>query len=303
MMSNDAQNIDRGLFYAAGRGDYPTVKLLLQQGAEVNEAHGPVRWSALHNAANAGKTAQEGCLQIVRILLQKGADPMMRDITGHLPVDVAVKQNNREIVNLIQSLASKSEDGSETVKHASAEDPESQAIDEADDEIEKPTKPKKKKKMFFTLPPPKPAPPSPEDKFAVARLLVRRGAEVNAVDMCGNTMYSYASQTFPGEMERIDDLLAEFGFSFKDHRSLSFRMGSSNSKHQSRPPKRIAVVATWSEGIQESLFDAAAEGELAHLKKIFTQATCSIDVANVAPYQAEQTLLHIAAFHGKRNSS
>ena len=300
-MSNDAQKIDRSLFYAAGRGDYPTVKLLLQQGAEVNEAHGPIRWTPLHNAANAGKAAQEGCLQIVRILLQKGADPMMRDITGHLPVDVAVKQNNRGIVTLIQSLASKSEDGSETVKYASAEDPESQGIDEADDGIEKPTKPKKK--MFFTLPPPKPVPPSLEDKFAVARLLVRRGAEINAADMCGNTMYSYASQTFPGEMERIDNLLAEFGFSFKDHRRLSFRMGSSNLKHQSRPPKRIAVVTTSSEGIQESLFDAAAEGELSQLKNIFAQASCRVEVANVAPYQAEQTLLHIAAFHGKRNSS
>lgn len=71
------------LHYAAGGGCLEVVKLLAEEGADINTARYE-RWTALHSAALSGH------LEIVRFLLENGANPNVRDDDGKTPRRVAV---------------------------------------------------------------------------------------------------------------------------------------------------------------------------------------------------------------------
>ena len=64
---------------AAYFGHVEIVKLLLERGANPN-AKNNIGRTPLHYAA------QEGCVDVVRVLLERGADPWIADKGGHIPL-------------------------------------------------------------------------------------------------------------------------------------------------------------------------------------------------------------------------
>lgn len=89
------------LLLAAQAEDVETMRLLLDKGANPNrnsstEAGQPGR-SPLTTAIRAGSVT------IVTLLLKGGADPNLRDGAGELPLDLAIVQNKREMVELLKA--------------------------------------------------------------------------------------------------------------------------------------------------------------------------------------------------------
>jgi ankyrin repeat protein len=56
------------------------------------------RTSPLHEAARAGHTG------VVRLLLDAGADPMLRDGAGKTALEIAVEGNRGGVVDLLRSV-------------------------------------------------------------------------------------------------------------------------------------------------------------------------------------------------------
>ncbi len=78
------------LHFAASEGRLEIVKLLLEQGADVN-AKDIMNLTALHCAA------LEGHLAVVTLLLAKGADVKVKAL-GMTPLDMAIRQNHTYVV-------------------------------------------------------------------------------------------------------------------------------------------------------------------------------------------------------------
>ena len=71
------------------------VRMLLQHGAEVNAA-GPKGRSALHYAAIGGYADS------IELLLTSGADKKLQDATGLTPLDLALKKNHSQTIDLLR---------------------------------------------------------------------------------------------------------------------------------------------------------------------------------------------------------
>jgi ankyrin repeat protein len=80
------------LDYAALNGHVAVARLPIDRGVRAAYASGR---TALHVAATHGRT------EIVRLLLQKGADPNARDQDGSAPIDEAAWRGFRDIVALL----------------------------------------------------------------------------------------------------------------------------------------------------------------------------------------------------------
>jgi len=91
---NDLDNGVTALYVACGNGRHEFAKELIKMGAKVNIPRKSNGDTALHAAA---KGDHETC---VRLLLSKGANPMLRDKSGQSPMDVAA---SRQIKLLISS--------------------------------------------------------------------------------------------------------------------------------------------------------------------------------------------------------
>jgi hypothetical protein len=88
--------LNEPLAIAAGEGDTSRVAFLLKLGGSPN-AEGPdATYTALTGAAESGRT------DVVKLLLQKGADPLLRDGEGRTPVERARRNEHFEIVRLIE---------------------------------------------------------------------------------------------------------------------------------------------------------------------------------------------------------
>lgn len=88
------------LMIASGRGYLEIVKLLLEKGANVN-ARGRGGCAALIEASGKGH------LEIVKLLLNKGADINARTYSGWTALDVAVRKGHTEIVELLKAQGAK----------------------------------------------------------------------------------------------------------------------------------------------------------------------------------------------------
>jgi Ankyrin repeats (3 copies) len=88
--------LNERLASAAGEGDTSKVARLLKFGASPN-AEGPdAVYTALTGAAESGRT------DVVKLLLQKGADPSLKDGEGHTPIECAQRNLHFEIVRLLE---------------------------------------------------------------------------------------------------------------------------------------------------------------------------------------------------------
>ena len=90
------------LIYAAEGGFIDCVRILLERGAAVNDAQGNLGRTPLHRAVNARKP------QIVRLLLEHGADVSVRDEGGRTAYQLASHCEYQEIVELLSAYGASS---------------------------------------------------------------------------------------------------------------------------------------------------------------------------------------------------
>jgi uncharacterized protein len=76
---HDVRHRDIGLMEAAGKGDVPAVRLWLLRGADANHAH----------LAPLQKAAEAGHVEVVRLLLDAGADPLRQTTIGRTALEAA----------------------------------------------------------------------------------------------------------------------------------------------------------------------------------------------------------------------
>ena len=86
------------LLYASTGPFAATVKLLLAHQADPNIVDHDEHFSPLMHAA------AEGQLEVVRLLLESGADPMLKDIDGETAALFARNNGHTEVAGLIQSV-------------------------------------------------------------------------------------------------------------------------------------------------------------------------------------------------------
>jgi len=84
------------LMFTSRDGYRDIVELLLEHGADVNTKTETL-WTALHLASH-------GCLKIVEVLLNAGADSHARNIDGRTPSGIASRTGARDIVQLLSGV-------------------------------------------------------------------------------------------------------------------------------------------------------------------------------------------------------
>lgn len=89
------------LIPASERGHVSTVKLLLDAGVPVNHVNN-LSWTALHEAIILGD-GNTNHIEIVRLLIEGGADVTIPDGDGMSPRDLAADRGYTEIVELIEA--------------------------------------------------------------------------------------------------------------------------------------------------------------------------------------------------------
>ena len=93
---NDAdENGDTALMYAVQNNNIELVRLLLENGADVNIENEQAE-TALHYAAE-----QQVNLQILELLLNRGADPNSKDFIGNTPLHISIQNHNLPLCQLL----------------------------------------------------------------------------------------------------------------------------------------------------------------------------------------------------------
>ena len=92
---NDRDPVEERFLSAAINGDVSLVERLLQEGVPVDCAVDEVDYTALSPAAQFNRT------DVIRLLLQKGADVNKRDRFGRTPVHHAARDNSTEAIAML----------------------------------------------------------------------------------------------------------------------------------------------------------------------------------------------------------
>ena len=87
------------LMYASTGPFVTTVKMLLDNGANVNSVGHAEKWTSLMNAA------AEGQLEIVKLLLKYGADKNLKDVDGDTAESFALQKNHLEVLNFLKNYS------------------------------------------------------------------------------------------------------------------------------------------------------------------------------------------------------
>ena len=85
---------------ASANNHIDTLKLLLKAGAKIDHTDTTLGWTALIWTAKEGHTAA------ARILLERGADPGIKDYGGNTALHWAVLKGHLEVVELLQQYGS-----------------------------------------------------------------------------------------------------------------------------------------------------------------------------------------------------
>jgi len=102
------------LMFAASGKNLPAVKLLLKNKAKINTIDSNEHWTPLMWAA------AEGQVDVVNYLLEKGANPLLKDIDGDTAESFATKKKHYTVVRMIRShLASKNKEPEKLVEKSS----------------------------------------------------------------------------------------------------------------------------------------------------------------------------------------
>lgn len=91
----DARNAlgETALMLAAFNGHLATTKFLLRLGAAIDAGQG--QWSALHYAANQNQ------VEVLRLLLERGADPNAQAVNGITPLHMAAREGAVSAIELL----------------------------------------------------------------------------------------------------------------------------------------------------------------------------------------------------------
>ncbi|ODM93225.1 Ankyrin repeat domain-containing protein 39 [Orchesella cincta] len=84
------------LHYAARNGCLDAAKTLIKCGADCNAQTGSLRATPLHRAVTAKKT------EMVRLLVQSGANLKLKDSDGLTPFDRAMKEGHQQILDILR---------------------------------------------------------------------------------------------------------------------------------------------------------------------------------------------------------
>lgn len=112
------------LGYAAHFGSPEAVQALLDYGAEVNAlSHSKVAYIPSNTALHAALVGQRS-LDVIRMLLEHGANPEIRDSNGHTSLHTAAfHDNNAEIIRLLlqhgANVNTTDKEGETALSHAS----------------------------------------------------------------------------------------------------------------------------------------------------------------------------------------
>ncbi len=83
------------ILYASRTGDVELCRFLLDNGAAVSRTTPGLQQSCLQRAASSGSIA------VVSLLLERGANPDHRDVTGATALDMALKMDHRAVAELL----------------------------------------------------------------------------------------------------------------------------------------------------------------------------------------------------------
>ena len=81
------------LHQAAKAGDVEQIKLLISQGADVNQRDSNT-WTSLHEAAHNGN------IEAAELLISNGADVNVKDKDGWTPMFLALPSGNKDLIAL-----------------------------------------------------------------------------------------------------------------------------------------------------------------------------------------------------------
>jgi len=112
LIKNNISIGEKSLRYVAEEGCLEIVRFLVEDGIDVN-ATNKFKWTALHSAAD------QGYLEIIEFLLEKGANPNIKDSNGKSPRRIAVmasRHNKDKPYDQIIKLLAKAEDQYESTK-------------------------------------------------------------------------------------------------------------------------------------------------------------------------------------------
>lgn len=87
------------LYHLASHGLEDASMLVMERGADVNGMATRMRGAALHQAARTGH------LKLVRVLLDRGANAQTRNHDGRTPLDVALRNDRKDVAELLHSHA------------------------------------------------------------------------------------------------------------------------------------------------------------------------------------------------------
>jgi ankyrin repeat protein len=96
VMPNSGEDIMTPTLFASWKGDSTALKELLARGADVHVQGGPFQRTALLCAATNGNP------EVVRLLLERGAEVQTEDWAGHTALDWARRRGETPIVKLLQ---------------------------------------------------------------------------------------------------------------------------------------------------------------------------------------------------------
>ena len=91
------------LHLAAEQGDIKAVRRSLDAGTDVDSVLGKASYRVLH------KAAREGSLRMVEFLLERGADINARAEYGWTPLDLAIKRNQKEMIQILRANGGKTD--------------------------------------------------------------------------------------------------------------------------------------------------------------------------------------------------